>query len=214
MKNWSKTWIPALLLMSLLSGSAWAQGKIATVDLRKVFDNYWRKKQAEDALKVREDEIKKDDTAMMDEYKKLKEDYTSLQSGVNEGAISPEERDKRKKAAEDKLKSVKNKEDEITQYERTAAANLNEQKQRMRTGILNEIRNIVAAKAKSAGFALVVDTAGESTVGTPLVLYSNNENDLTDTVLLQLNQTAPTDTAPSEDKPADKKGDKKKETKK
>ena len=215
MKNWFRTLVPGLLLFSLLSGSAFAQGKIATVDLKKVFDNYWRKKQAEDALKATEDEIKKDDTAMLDEYKKLKEDYKILQDSVAESNISPEEQARRKKAADDKLKALKDKEELIVQYERAAGTRLAEQKQRMRTGIIGEIRNIINAKAKSGGFSLVLDTAGETAVGTPAVLYSNNDNDLTDAVLVQLNATDPaTGAASPDDKPGDKKGDKKKESKK
>ena len=214
MKYWFKMFVPGLLLLSLLGGSAFAQGKIATIDLKKVFDNYYKKKQAEDALKVTEEEIKKEDAAMMDEYKKLKDDYTALQSSINESAISPEEHDRRTKAASDKLKALKEKEDLIAQYERSARTRLGEQTQRMRTGIVNEIRNVVNAKAKSAGYSLVLDTAAESANLTPIVLYNNNDNDITDSILLQLNATAPNDSAPPDDKPADKKTDKKKESKK
>ncbi len=39
--------MPAVLLMTFLSGSALAQTKIATVDLRKLFDGYWKTKQAQ-----------------------------------------------------------------------------------------------------------------------------------------------------------------------
>jgi hypothetical protein len=38
--------------MSLLSSSAWAQGRIATIDLRKVFDSYWKTKQAQARRKM------------------------------------------------------------------------------------------------------------------------------------------------------------------
>ena len=62
-------------------------------------------------------------------------------------------------------------------------------------------QNTVAAKAKHDGFALVVDMAAETPNSTPVVLYSNGDNDLTDPVMAQLNAGAP----PEEAKPADTK---------
>ena len=44
--------LPALLLISLLGSSASAQTRIGTVDLRKIFDSYWKTKQADAALKL------------------------------------------------------------------------------------------------------------------------------------------------------------------
>jgi hypothetical protein len=45
------------------------------------------------------------------------------------------------------------------------------------------------------------------------VLYSNNENDITDAVLAQLNAGAPAETPKSEEKTTGKKDEKKKEKK-
>ncbi len=64
----------------------------------------------------------------------------------------------------------------------------------MRDSIVEEIRITVNGKAKAAGYALVFDTLAESANGTPVVLYSNNENDLTEAILSQLNAGAPAET--------------------
>lgn len=200
--------VPALVLVGFLSGSAMAQVRMATIDLRKVFDGYWKKKQAEAALKERQNDMEKEGRNMIDDYKKVKEDYQTLLSSANDQAVSSEERDKRKSAAEDKLRRMKEMEDTITQYERQTRTTLGEQSQRMRSNILTEIRNVVNSKAKAAGFSLVIDTAAESINSTPVFLYSNNENDITDAVLQQLNSTAPADALKGDD--SDKKKDGKK----
>src|SRR5215831_18818428 len=145
--------IAVLVLLCLLSSTAWAQGRIATIDLRRVFDNYWKKKQAEAALKDRQSDMEKEDRNMVDDYKKVKEDYQSLLASANDQAVSSEERDKRKAAAEEKLRRMKEMEDSIAQYERTARTTIMEQSDRMRANILTEIRNVVNAKAKAAGFS-------------------------------------------------------------
>ena len=64
----------------------------------------------------------------------------------------------------------------------------------MRDKIIDEIRTTVEGKARSAGYALVLDTAAESANGTPIILFSNNENDMTKDVLAQLNAGAPAET--------------------
>jgi len=202
-----------LLLISLMSCPVWAQNRIATVDLRKVFDTYWKTKQADAALKDRQADLEKDDKTMRDDWKKAKDEYQTLLADANNQNLSVEERDKRQKAAEAKFKQIKDSEDTIVQYERQARANIDEQRKRMRDRIVEEIRTAVNGKAKAAGYTLVFDTAAESVNNTPIVLYSNNENDMTAAVLAQLNAGAPADMLKSDDKPADKKDENKKDKK-
>src|ERR1017187_9271492 len=210
MKSLLRKIVPVLLLVSLMSAPAWGQGRLATIDMRKVFDNYWKTKQADAALKDRAADIEKEHKSMLDDWKKAKEDYQALLTEANNQTLSLEERDKRKKTAEDKFKQIKDSEDAIQQYERQARTTLDEQKKRMRDSILEEIRTTINGKAKSAGYALVFDTVGESINNTPVVLYSNNENDITEAVLSQLNAGAPAETPKTQDQKADTKDDKKK----
>jgi outer membrane protein len=209
MRNVLRKLIPGLLLFSVLSSSAWAETRIGTVDLRKVFEGYWKKKQAEAQLKERQADMEKEDKNMLEDYKRMKDDYQNLLTSANDQAVSPEERDKRKKAAEDKLKQMKDLEDTIRQYESQARNTLLDQSQRTRSKILDEIRNVVGAKARTAGFSLVIDTAAESANATPVVLFTNNENDITDAILKELNAAAPPDATKVEEKVPEKKEGKK-----
>jgi len=183
--------IPALMLAGLLSGTAGAQSAIGTIDLRKVFDNYWKTKQADGSLKERAADMEKEHKNMIDDLKKAEDDYKQLLSGASDQAVSQEERDKRKKSAEDKLKYLSEQKETIMQYERQARTTLDEQRRRMRENILGEIRTVVNAKAKSASLGLVIDVAAESFNNTPVVLYTAGNSDITDDVLKQLNATAP-----------------------
>jgi outer membrane protein len=207
-------WIPAVMLASFLSASAGAADlKIATVDMKRIFDNYWKKKKAEAQLQQRVADMQKEDKNMIEDYKKVKGDYQKLLESSTDSSISPDERDKRKRAAEDKLKRMKDLEETIVQYERTMNSTLGDERVRMISNLVKEIQNVVSGKAKTAGFSLVIDTAAESSGGMPLVLYTNNENDMTDGVLTQLNATAPAETTKTEEPAADK-ADAKKDAKK
>ena len=215
MKSPLRKIVPALLLVSLMSAPAWGEGRLATVDLRKVFDGYWKTKQADAALKDRAADIEKEHKSMLEDWKKAMNEYQALLTEANNQNLSLDERDKRKKSAEDKFKQIKESEDAITQYERQARTTLEEQKKRMRDSILEEIRTTINGKAKAAGYGLVVDTSAESgngspgTPGTPVFLYCSNENDMTETVLSQLNAGAPAETPKTDEKKADSKKAKK-----
>jgi outer membrane protein len=213
MKNLIRGLWLGFLLMSVCAGPAWAQGRIATIDLRRVFDKYWKKQQAEASLKDRQADMEKEDKNMIEDYKKVKDEYQNLLTQANDQAVSQEERDKRKKAAEDKLKQMKDLEDTITQYERQARTTISETMQRTRSNLVTEIRNVVTSKAKSAGFSLVIDTSADSASATPVVLYTNNENDITEDVVAQLNTTAPVETPKAAEKSAEKKTGAKKDSK-
>src|SRR5437016_6123587 len=92
--------------LSLLTISARAEVKIATVSLAKTFDGYWKTKQADAALKDRQTELKKSETEMADSWNKAKEEYQKLVTAASDQAVSADERDKRKKDAEGKLKDM------------------------------------------------------------------------------------------------------------
>ncbi len=200
---------PFFLLMTVIGSSAWAQSRIATIDLRKVFDGYWKTKQADTVLKDRAAEMEKEHKNMLEDWKKAKEDYQGYLAGANDQAVSDAEREKRKKSAEDKLKYIKETEDTILQYEKQARTTLDDQRRRMRDNILGEIRTLLNSKAKAGNYTLVIDTAAETPNNTPIILFTANDNDLTDAILAQLNANAPAETPKKEEKKEEKKNGKK-----
>ena len=185
-----------LVLLSLLGGSAWAQSapRIGTVDLNKIFDGYYKKKQAEVIIKDRADELQKTLKDMVTKFQKDKDAYDKMVASAGDSNISADERDRRKKQAEDMLKNLKQSDDEITSSRRQAMADLDDQKTRMINRLVDEIRQVVSAKAREAGFTMVLDVAAVSAKsGAPFVLYSDNQTDITEPVLAQLNAGAPLD---------------------
>ena len=205
MKYFLKMLVPGVLLFLLASSSAFAQTKIATVDLSRVFTNYWKYKQASGVLEDLKSDLNKTGKQMVDKFQELKDDYQKLLADANNQAISEKERDQRKKAAEEKLVEARNQEQRISEFDQRARSTLAERTMTMRNNLLTEIRATVNSKAKAGGFSLVFDTAAQSVDRTPMVLFSSGE-DLTDAVLAQLNAAAPIDLpASDEKKPEEKK---------
>jgi len=188
-----RTTVLTISLLAFLSVPALAQTKIGTVDLRKLFEGYWKTKQAQAALTDRQVQLGKDIKSMNDDLKKGGEEYQKLLEQASDQAISADQRDKRKLASAEKLKDLQDRKAALDQFQRQVQVTLQEQQMRMRENILGEIKVAVTAKAKAGGYSLVIDAAAETANATTAVVYSSGENDLTDEVLKQLNAGAPID---------------------
>ena len=186
-------WILVSCLV-LVAGATAAEQKIATIDLRKVFDGYWRTKQADSNLKEQAAELEKESKAMIDQLRKNEEQYRKLVESANDQALAQGERDKRKKEAENALLGLREMETKIRQYDATAKTTLGEKQRRMRDNILQEIRDTVKARVKNGGYTLVLDTAAETVNGTPIILFNAGTDYITDAVLSNLNINAPAST--------------------
>jgi len=185
MKRTLKVAILGLALTLLCAFSMQAQTRYATVDLQRIFQNFYKTKQALASLKDRAGELDKTRKEMIDNYQKTQDDYKALLTAANDQAVTADERDKRKTAAQNKLKDLQDIETNVKSFDAQAQTTLDEQKRRLTDNILNLIKTAVSDKARKDGYSLVLDTT------TPIVVYSNGENDLTDSILKSLNETAP-----------------------
>ena len=189
--------------------AAQAQTKTAVVDLKKVFDGYWRTKQADTQLKERASDLEKARGGMVDDYKKANEDFKKILDGLNDPAASADEKEKRKKDAENKQGEVRELETSIRTFDENSRKTILEMQKRMRDSVLRDIRGVVEEKAKAGGYQAVLDTAAESINQTPVVVYTSllgGADDLSEGVLKVLNANSPAD-APKKDE--EKKDDKK-----
>jgi outer membrane protein len=177
----------ALLLGIISSPLTQAQGKIATIDLQKVFDGYWKTKQISDNLQSQGKDYQTHREKLIQQYQAVNEEYRKLRESATEGAISNSEREKRAKEADTKLAEVRGVEKNINEYDATTRSQIAETQARMKKNIVRDIREKIAQIAKKDGLSMVIDTAAEARTETPIILYSDGSNDLTDKVLSLLN---------------------------
>ena len=107
----------AWLLAACLAMSAQAQTKLAVVDLQKVFDGYWRTKQADTFLKERANELEKARLGMVDDYKKANEEFKKVLDSVSDPSASNDEKEKRKQDAERRRADIVGIEQNIRSFE-------------------------------------------------------------------------------------------------
>ena len=164
----------ALGLATLLQFTAGAaEQKIAIIDLQSVFTNFFKTRIADAAIRDEAAALDKDRKTLTDQYQKLTEDYKKALEDASNQAISADERDKRKKAAEGKLIDINDLEQQVKQFDRTARGNLEEKQRMAREKILIQIRSVVTTRAQAGKYTLVLDTAGEGLSRTPVVFFNN-----------------------------------------
>jgi outer membrane protein len=196
----------ALLITIAFSSTAVAQTKVAIIDLKKVFDGYYKTKQADTQLKERAGDFDKARRGLIDDYQKANDEYKKVAEAANDPALGGDERSKKKADAEKKLNEIKELETSIRQFDGQSKQTLAEQQRRMRDNVLRDIRDVISEISKASSYSLVMDTAAESINQVPIILFNNGENDISDAVLVKLNANMPADALkPKEEKKDDKK---------
>ena len=193
-KSFRKLFLTAAFVV-LTAVVAQAQGRVATVDLVKVFDRYYMTKEAKQAISETEKDLEKELKTMDEAHKKLIQQTQKLVEESNDQAVSSEERIKRKKALEPKLKDLKDSETALKDTLARSQADLKQKTGRMMEKVVTDIKKVIESKAKSGGFSYVIDSSARSLAQTEVLLFNSGENDLTQSVLDQLNAAAPIDSS-------------------
>jgi outer membrane protein len=206
MKNTIVAFVITAALGLALSASAQAPaGRIVTIDLNKVFNEYYKTPIASAKLKETADTFNKEHDDMMANYKKEIDELNKLRDDQDKPEYTAEVREQKRKAVADKLTETQKMQRDIDDYRTSHRKILEEQTQRMRQTVLKEIEDVIDKEARDAGYQLVLDKSGNTLNGVPALVYSQDSLEITDDILKILNKNQPKGAeAP---KPAGGKGD-------
>jgi len=179
--------VAALGFSGVYNASA-QQLKIGTVDMKKVFENYYKTKDAEQRINDARTAAKKELEDRMDTYKKATEDIKKLNDEIQSPALSKESKDSKTKQRDDKIADIKGMEREIQEFQQNRQKQLEEQTMRMRSGIVDEIQKVVSDRVKADQYDIVFDRSGPSLNGVPILLYAKDSYDFTQDVVSALNK--------------------------
>ena len=187
----------AVLLAGLVSlglaAPAGAQGtfKIGIIDMKRVFSEYYKTKEAEKSVNDGKEAAKKQLDERNTKYRDLINKWQESQKLVNDPAISEELRAQKRKEVEELGSEAKSLEREMAEFRQRREQQLQEQVNRMRKGILDEIKLLVEKRAKDANYDLVFDKSGLGVNGVPFLLYSKDAVDFSQEIIGELNKDAP-----------------------
>lgn len=127
---------------------------------------------------------------MQEDFEKLNAEFRELDRSARDLAVSEEEQRKRRDAANSKLLEIREIERSVRDYDTNFRTQIADQIQRLRENIFRDIREVVEARARAAGYNLVLNTAAEQNQ-VPYVMFTSGLPDLTQEVLNELNSKAP-----------------------
>jgi outer membrane protein len=180
--------VAVLIGLSGVTASAQSMVKIGTVDMKKVFDNYYKTKDAEQRITEARNAAKKELEERMESYQKGVAEVKKLNEEIESPALSREAKEAKSKTRDEKVGELKNMEREIQEFRTTREKQLQEQSGRMRQGIVDDITKVVNEKVKADNYDLVFDKSGMSLNGVAVVMAAKDAYDFTDVVVTNLNK--------------------------
>ena len=174
--------------------------KIGTLDMKLVFDSYYKTKEAESKINEARNQAKKELDERLETFNKAQADARKLNDEANKPELTEKAKAEKAKVLNEKLQGLGTLQREIQEFQQTRERQLSEQSVRSRNALLEEINAVVATKIKAAGYDLVLDKSGQSLNAVGLVVYSKDSMDFTSDVVTEINAGK----GKSSEKPADK----------
>ena len=166
-----------------------AAAKIAVVDLEKIFREFYKSRIAEDAIKQQASAYRKYADRLNVELQELVRAAQSARSTALNIALSPAEKQKAEQIAEEKNKAARAKEAEIKLFIQERTRDMRRLEMVKRAEILKEIRAEIRKRAAAEGYDFVFDCSGRTMNDQPTVLHYPEKNNITNSVIRELNRT-------------------------
>lgn len=167
-----------------------AEFRIATVDLERTFNSYYKTKIIDNDFQEQGNVYRNYIARQAESLRREETEYRKVLDSSLNIALAPEEREKRRQEAAAREQQLRTRRAELEQYAADRAKALQESAAAERKKVIAEIREEVRRQAAIAGYELVLDSSGFSMNDTSLVLYSVPAIDITDKVIAELNRGA------------------------
>ena len=185
--------IPLLTAILLFGGIGFARAevKFGTVDMNRVFSEYYKTKDAQakyaDAEKAANDDL----NGRVETLKASMKEISQLNADLEKAGLSKDAVDTKKKDLQTKVAAARSLDREIADYRSAKQKSLQDQFLRMRKDIVDDIMKSLTDLVKAKGYDIVFDKSGLSAGAVPIVLYSRDDLDFSQDVISALNKTAP-----------------------
>jgi outer membrane protein len=190
-----KTTLRITLLTTLFllgsAGLANAQVKFGTVDMNKVFSEYYKTKDAQAKYAEAEKAANDDLNGRVEVLKKSMQEISQINSEIEKPELSKEVRDAKQKDQQAKVAAARTLDREIADFRTAKQKSLQDQFLRMRKDIVEDIMKTVNDLVKAKAYDIVFDKSGLSAGAVPVVLFSRDDLDFSQDVITALNKTAP-----------------------
>ena len=180
-----------IVSQALIFNQASAEYSIITVDVSRLYEGYYKTKEATDKLQGRYDTAK----AQLDEMMASGDVEVKAYQTMLEQAQNPALSDSARKDAEDdanlQMERIRSLQQDVQTFQKSTQNQLAQQQATQRQFMLEEIKTVILEIAQDRKADLVFDISTGINVGLPSVIYANPAWDSTEDVLEVLNADAP-----------------------
>lgn len=185
-----------LILTSLacliFSFSTQAQSqKIATIDVRKVLENYYLTWQEDAAYQQENQRLVQEAAEALKLYEVADKKFTEILKSTKVKDLPPEVLSKNEQEAAKAFEERAKLESALASFRENAVKNLAARKKRTQQDILNKVNETIAKQAQKEGYTLVLNTSIDASNPYRAVIFDSGKHDISDEILLQLNATKP-----------------------
>jgi outer membrane protein len=192
MINLKKYLLPVLAMGVLAFNAASAEMTVVTVSMQKLFDGYYKSEEANQRLASIREQAVSEAQEREQELQAMAEEIRGMQEELQNPVLSEDSLAEKQAELQAKAEEGRQRQAEFQQWQQQTMNNLNQRSQEIRNELIEEIVKIVNDIAlKEYAADLVFDTSDIMGSGVPTVLYADSDLDITDKVMLKLNEDAP-----------------------
>jgi len=187
------TRIAAPLVLSLGTFQTTSQAadlKVGTIDMKAVFDGYYKTKDAEGKINEARTQAKKELDDRMETFTKAQEQARKINEEAGKPELSEKAKAEKSKALNEKIQELGVMQREVQEFQQTRERQLSEQSVRSRNSLVEEINKVVTDVVKSQNYDLVFDKSGQSLNAVNVLVHSKEAFDFTADVISKLNAEA------------------------
>jgi Skp family chaperone for outer membrane proteins len=182
-----------LLGLMLWAGSAEAQRTrqgVVFADFGQVYSNFFKTKLAEDRINEMAVSYARERAMLFDRFVALQDEYKTLRDAAAEAAstLTDDQRTERRRTIDNRLLEIRQLEQRIEQFDATEHKKIEDQRNRLRQRIGEEIRERIQGYARAQGFAAVLDRSLLSRDDQPGLLFLDPNADVTDALVEEVNK--------------------------
>ena len=179
----------ALAPVSLAS----ADLKIATIDLGKAFDQFYKTKEIQTHLREKQEEAQKELQDKVADYQRISDEVQTLDKESHDPTLAASAQQEKAKARDQRGADLQAAGRQIEEFKTERTNELKDELVRRHKEVVDQITKVINDYSGPQGFDLVLDKSSASvTSGVPFVLYSSPKLvDITPDIVKLLNATAP-----------------------
>lgn len=165
--------------------------RIAVVNGSRLLKEYYKTEMADAHIQQQLDDFSAERDKLLQDHKKLKQDYEALRAETQNKALTDEALDKKREQAESKLAEVIESENSIREKASTRKKQIEGEGRKIHSELARAIKDAVKICAEKGAYTLVLEDGGLLSNGLEPVLYADPKMDITTDVLKLLNADKP-----------------------